>query len=259
LVRETEEPSNLDVQEFESLDLYLIATLSLDPDVNLGFAAENKVLASALNKALGTLNLWANDLGTLIGKGQGRLAWERLKVRVNGTAQASSARVTTLEGKLRTSFRVVGKGQATIQAHNSVFLKTVQDLATVGSVLDDERQIREYLMSIQDPSLASLKDMIRADATLRTVEPIMDKIVDVLKGAWPMPWPIVHIRVKSSRQSSEDVVVEDVVQEDEVVAEVMMEAEAIIERMIKSTRRRRSVRTTRPRNVIISLMQKLMM
>jgi hypothetical protein len=91
LVRETEEPSILDVQEFESLDLYLISTLSLDPDVNLGFAAENKVLASALNKALGTSNLWANDLGTLIGKGQGQLAWECLKVRVNGTAQASSA------------------------------------------------------------------------------------------------------------------------------------------------------------------------
>ena len=71
LVQDDEEQSNADAQEFESLDLFLVATLSLDPDVNLGFAAENKVLASALNKALGTSNIWGNDLGPLIGKGQG--------------------------------------------------------------------------------------------------------------------------------------------------------------------------------------------
>jgi hypothetical protein len=70
----------------------------------------------------------------------------------------------------------------TIQAHNSVFNKTVQELSNAGSAMDERRQVREYLATIQADSLVHLKDSIRTDVTLTTLEPIQERFIDVIEG-----------------------------------------------------------------------------
>jgi hypothetical protein len=182
LVRDDEEPSRVPLEEFDSLDEFLIATIYLDPLVNKAFQVEDKKLAACVGKALGTNNTWINDIAPLISKGQGRAAWTKLKHRINGSDKALSSRVTVLEAKLKTPYTGTGKGHMTIQAHNSVFNKTVQELANAGSALDERRQIREYLSTIQADSLVTMKDAIRTDFSLDTLEPIQERFVDVIEG-----------------------------------------------------------------------------
>jgi hypothetical protein len=182
LLCDNDEPSLLLLDEFETLDEYLIATILSDPGVNTAYHVENKKIAACIGKALGTNNTWINDIAPLISKGKGREAWMNLKRRINGSDKSLSLRVTVLEAKLKTPYTGTGKGHMTIQAHNSVFNKTVQELSNAGSTMDERRQIREYLATIQADSLVTLKDAIRTDVTLTTLEPIQERFIDVIEG-----------------------------------------------------------------------------
>jgi hypothetical protein len=66
--------------------------------------------------------------------------------------------------------------------HNSAFIKTVQDLANAGSVIDMDRQVRDYLTTMQDPTLLSIEDTIRADGGALTLEEVQQKFVDIIEG-----------------------------------------------------------------------------
>jgi hypothetical protein len=172
---------------YETLDMFLVASLQFNPAINLAFVDENKVMAAVLSRALGNNDTYASELTKLLGKGQGHAAWLKLKVRVNGTAKAVFARVQTLELKLKSSYNGTTKGFLAIQTHNSAFLKTVQDLASSGSAISNDWQIREYLMTIQDPILLPLKDSIRADGAHFTLDEVQQKFVDIVEGAGLMP------------------------------------------------------------------------
>jgi hypothetical protein len=74
------------------------------------------------------------------------------------------------------------KGGQAIQNHNSSFLKTVQDLANAGSMITIDRQIRDYLTTLQDPILLALKDSIRADGGALTLDEVQQKFVDLIEG-----------------------------------------------------------------------------
>jgi len=201
LLRDDEAPPHADTTDFETFDQYLVAMVSFEQDINLAFPDENKVLASVLSRALGSNNPIANDLAAPIRLGQGRLVWDKLKVRINGTAQAFHSRVSTLENKLKTPF--TGKGQRSIQTHNSMFNKTVQDLATAGGAITTDRQIREYLMTIVDPSLVSLKDTVRFEKNF-TLDNLQERFVDVMEGrlADMQAHQAATRSIKSVRQSS---------------------------------------------------------
>jgi hypothetical protein len=86
---------------YDTLDMFLVASMEFNPAVNPAFIEENKLLAAVLSRSLGGHNPYATDIIMLLGKGQGRAAWTKLKVRVNGTAKALFARVQTLELKLK--------------------------------------------------------------------------------------------------------------------------------------------------------------
>ena len=183
LLREDDDADDEDVAFYENnIDEYLAAGLSFDPAVNYGFTDENRCMANVMTKALGTNNKWANDLTPLLSKGHGRRAWKKLFTRVNGTAINLHSRVTILEGQLKRQFTGQGKGNNTIQAHNSAFNKVIIDLGNAGCVYDEDRQVREYLTSLSDPSLVSIKDAIRVDSTLRALEDIQERVVDVVEG-----------------------------------------------------------------------------
>jgi hypothetical protein len=111
----------------------LVASIQHDAAINPAFADENKVLAAVLSKAIGTSCGYATDLTLLLSRGHGQAAWIKLKVRVNGTAKALFARVQMLEMRLKDPFDGSSKGFQAIQLHNSVFLKTVQDLISLGT------------------------------------------------------------------------------------------------------------------------------
>jgi hypothetical protein len=139
-------------------------------------------LAAVLGRSIGTSNPYATDILQLLGKGQGRAAWTKLKVRVNGTAKVLFAWVQTLELKLKTIYDGSTKEFQAIQNHNSAFVKTVQDLANAGSVIDMDCQICDYLTHVQDPILLSLKDSIRADGGTLTLDKVQQKFVDIIEG-----------------------------------------------------------------------------
>jgi hypothetical protein len=166
---------------YDTLDMFLAASIQFNPAVNPAFIEENKVLAAVLSRSLGGHNPYATDIIMLLGKGQGRAAWTKLKVRVNGTAKALFARVQTLELKLKAVYDGAKGGQA-IQNHNSSFLKTVQDLANAGSMITVDRQIRDYLTTLQDPILLALKDSIRADGGALTLDEVQQMLVDLIEG-----------------------------------------------------------------------------
>jgi hypothetical protein len=167
---------------YDTLDQFLIESMQFNPAINPAFVEENKLLAAVLGRSIGTSNPYATDIMMLLGKGQGRAAWIKLKVRVNGTAKALFARVQTLELKLKTVYDGTTKGFQAIQNHNSAFIKTVQDLANAGSIIDMDRQIRDYLTTVQDPILLTLKDSIRADGAALTLEEVQQKFVDIIEG-----------------------------------------------------------------------------
>jgi hypothetical protein len=130
--------------------MFLVALMQFDLAVNAAFIEENKLLAAVLSRSLGGNNPYATDIIMLLGKGQGWAAWTKLKV-------------CTLELKLELVYDGSTKGFQAIQSHSSSFVKTVQDLANAGSIINDDRQIRDYLTTLQDPILLALKDSIRAD------------------------------------------------------------------------------------------------
>jgi hypothetical protein len=162
--------------------MFLVASVEFNTAINPAFIDENKVLAAVLSRALGSGNSYATDLTMLLGKRHGRAAWVKLKIRVNGTAKAVFARVQTLELKLKTVYDGSTKGFQAIQNHNSSFLKTVQDLSNAGSAISDDRQIRDYLVTIQDPILLPLKYSIRADGAQLTLDEVQQKFVDIVEG-----------------------------------------------------------------------------
>jgi hypothetical protein len=127
LLREDDASKAASVGTYDSIDLFLVASMQLDPAMNAAFTEENKVLAALLSRSLGGNNPYATDIIMLLGKGNGRAAWTKLKVRVNGTAKALFARVQTLELKLKAVYDGSTKGFQAIQSHNSSFVKTVQD------------------------------------------------------------------------------------------------------------------------------------
>jgi hypothetical protein len=102
LLRDSDEPSMLPLDDFDTLDEYLIATILCDPGVNKAYHVENKKIAACIGKALGTNNTWINDIAPLISKGKGREAWMNLKRRINGSDKSLSSRVSVLEAKLKT-------------------------------------------------------------------------------------------------------------------------------------------------------------
>jgi hypothetical protein len=109
--------------------------------------------------------------------------WQwHLKVRVNGTAKALFAHVQMLEMRLKDLFDGSLKGFQAIQLHNSAFLKTVQDLNVAGNPISDDRQVCDYLMTIQDPILLPLKDSIRAEGGVQLLEEVQQKFVDIVEG-----------------------------------------------------------------------------
>jgi hypothetical protein len=167
---------------YDSLDMFLVASMQFDLAMNAAFIEENKLLAAVLSRSLGGNNPYATDIIMLLGKGQGRAAWTKLKVRVNGTAKALFARVQTLELKLKAVYDGSTKGFQAIQSHNSSFIKTVQDLANAGSIINDDRQIRDYLTTLQDPILLALKDSIWADGGALTLDEVQQKFVDLIEG-----------------------------------------------------------------------------
>jgi hypothetical protein len=167
---------------YDTLDQFLIESMQFKPAINPTFVQENKLLAAVLRRSIGTSNPYATDIMMLLGKGQGRVAWTKLKVRVNGAAKALFAWVQTLELKLKTVYDGTTKGFQAIQNHNSAFIKTVQDLATAGSIIDMDCQIRDYLTTVQDLILLSLKDSIRVDGAALTLEEFQQKFVDIIKG-----------------------------------------------------------------------------
>jgi hypothetical protein len=164
------------------LDKLLVASVQLDAAVNPAFINENKALVAVINKASGTSCGYAADLTLLFGIGHGRAAWTKLKVRVNGTAKALFARVQMLELRLKDPFDGSSKGFQAIQLHNCAFLKTVQDLNVAGNPISDDRQVRDYLMTIQDAILLHLKAAIRAEGGALTLEEVQQKLVDIVEG-----------------------------------------------------------------------------
>jgi hypothetical protein len=182
LIRDDEMGKVAPPAAYETLDQFLIESMSFNPAINPAFIEENKLLAAVLGRSIGTSNPYATDILQLLGKGHGRAAWMKLKVRVNGTAKALFARVQTLELKLKAVYDGSMKGFQAIQNHNSAFVKTVQDLANAGSVIDMDRQIRDYLTTLQDPILLSVKDSIRADGGALTLEEVQQKFVDIIEG-----------------------------------------------------------------------------
>jgi hypothetical protein len=163
---------------YDTLDMFLAASMQFNPVVNPAFIKENKLLAAVLSCSLGGNNLYATDIIMLLGKGQGWAAWTKLKVLVNGMAKPLFAQVQTLELKLKAVYNGSAKGFQTIQNHNSSFVKTVQDLANAGSMIDCGCQNRDYLTTLQHPILLALKDSIWADGSALTLEEVQQKFVD---------------------------------------------------------------------------------
>jgi hypothetical protein len=182
LIRDDETGKVASSATYETLDQFLIESMQLNPAINPAFIEENKLLAAVLGRSIGTGNPYATDILQLLGKGQGRAAWTKLNVRVNGTAKALFARVQTLELKLKAVYDGSMKGFQAIQNHNSAFIKIAQDLANAGSVIDMDRQVRDYLTTMQDPTLMSIKDTIRADGGALTLEEVQQKFVDIIEG-----------------------------------------------------------------------------
>jgi hypothetical protein len=92
---------------------------------------------------------------------------------VNGTAKALFARVQMLELRLKDPFD---------SAPYSAFLKTVQDLNVAGNPISDDRQVCDYLMTIQGAILLPLNDAIRAEFGALTLEEVQQKFVDIVEG-----------------------------------------------------------------------------
>jgi hypothetical protein len=203
LMRDDEAHKVADVATYETIEQFLIASVQFNIAINPAFVDENKVLAVVLNKAIGTSCAYATDLTLLLGRGQGRAAWTKLKVRVNGTAKALFARVQMLEMRLKDSFDgSIMKGFQAIQLHNIAFLKTVQDLTVAGSPISDNRQIRDYLMTIQDPVLLPLKDAIRADGGALTTKRYSRSLWILLKDEKLMRWQYRRTATVTSTQPS---------------------------------------------------------
>jgi hypothetical protein len=182
LLRKGDESKMAGADTYDTLDMFLVASMQFNPAVNSAFIEENKLLAAVLSCSLGGNNPYATDIIMLLGKGQGRAAWTKLKVRVNGTAIALFARVQILELKLKAVYDGSAKGGQAIQNHSSSFVKTVQDLANAGSMITHDCQIRDYLTTLQDPILLALKDSIRADGGALTLDEAQQKFVDSIEG-----------------------------------------------------------------------------
>jgi hypothetical protein len=163
---------------YETLGQFLIESMQFHPAINPAFIK----LAAVLGRSIGTSNPYATDILQLLGKGQGQAAWTKLNVRVNGTAKVLFAQVQTLELKLKAVYDGSMKGFQAIQNHNSAFIKTVQDLANAGSVIDMDCQTCDYHTTVQDPILLSVKDAIRADGGALTLEEVQQKFVDIIEG-----------------------------------------------------------------------------
>jgi hypothetical protein len=183
LLRTQDESGSSDITTYDSTDLFLIATISFDKAVNVGFQEENKILASCLVKAFGSGNSITNDLQKSLGKGLGREVWVKFKNTMIGSEVISSARIATLEYNLKATYSGSTKGQ-TIQMHNSKFSKIVHDLANLGTEMDDARQVRDYLQTIIDPAMIYTKDRVRSElaTTYNTLEKIQQVFVDTIGG-----------------------------------------------------------------------------
>jgi hypothetical protein len=182
LVRKDDDPEQEEMETFASTNPFLVNTMSYESSVNLAFSDENQALASCLAKALGLATKETSDLLALTSKGFGRLAWVKLHDCIMGSAKATHARVATLEQKLKHPYTGGKNGSGTIQTHNSVFITTVQQLATAGCVLDKDCQVRDYLWSIQDPALVALKDAIWHKSADLPLVAIQQQFVDVIEG-----------------------------------------------------------------------------
>jgi hypothetical protein len=115
LIRDDEMGKVASSATYETLDQFLIESMQLNPAINPAFIEENKLLAAVLGRSIGTSNPYATDILQLLGKGQGRAAWTKLNVRVNGTAKALFARVQTLELTLKDVYDGSTKGFQAIQ------------------------------------------------------------------------------------------------------------------------------------------------
>jgi hypothetical protein len=182
LVRKDDDPEQEEIETFASTDQFLVNAMSYEGGVNLAFSDENQALASCLAKALGPATKETSDLLALMSKGFGGLAWVKLQDHIMGSAKATHARVAMLEQKLKLLYKGGKNGSGTIQTHNSVFITTVQQLATAGCVLDEDRQVRDYLWSIQDPALVALKGAIRRESADMSLATIQQQFVDVIEG-----------------------------------------------------------------------------